>query len=89
MIKNLCAVINDCHNVWIIVFIVIIERVEEYSQTCPQVRAAENGAIVGAFSSCVPKRQAIGSYSSPTTYTKYYVYLPPFKINRLLCPYCT
>jgi hypothetical protein len=54
MIKDLCAIIKDCHNVWIIMFIVIVERIKENSQACPKIRATKDSAIVRTFIGCVP-----------------------------------
>lgn len=89
MIEDLRSIVDNRHNVRIVVLIVIVERIEENSQSCPHIRTAEDGAVVGAFRSCVPECQAIRSYSASTTYAKYYVYLPPVKICRLLRPYRT
>lgn len=71
MIKDLCAIIDNRRDIWIIVSIVVIKGVEENSQASPLIWAAKNSAIVGTFALCIPKCQAIRSYSSPTTYSKY------------------
>jgi len=71
MIEDLCAIIENRHDVRIVVFIVIIKRVKEYSQTRPHIRAAENGAIVESFVACVPECQTIRSYPSTSTYSEY------------------
>jgi len=71
MIKGLCAVINYRHDVWIIMLIVIIERVKENSQTRPKIWAAENGAIVESLIACVPECQTIRSYPSTSAYSEY------------------
>lgn len=89
MIEDLRSIINNRHNVWIIMLIVIVERIKENSKSCPHIRTAENGAVVSAFRSCVPECQAIRSYSSSATYAEYYVYFPPVKICWLFRPYCT
>lgn len=89
MIEHLLSIVDDRHNVGIVVLIVIVEGIEENPESCPHIRAAENGAIVGAFRGCVPECQTVRSYSPSTTYTEYYLHLPPVKVNRLLRPYCT
>lgn len=55
MIEDLCAIIDNRHDVWIIMHIVIIERVEENSQARPTIWATENGAIVKSFTAGVPE----------------------------------
>lgn len=89
MVENLRSIINDCHNVRIIMLIVIVKRIEEHSQSCPHIRTAEDGAVVGTSLSCIPKRQTIRPYPSSAADTKYYVHLPPIEIYRLLRPYRT
>lgn len=89
MIEVLCAVIDHRHDVWIIVFIVIIERVKEDSQTRPEIWTTENGAIVGSFVARVPECQTIRSYPSTSAYSEYYFYLPPVESRWLFHPYCT
>lgn len=71
MIEDLCAVIDNRHDVWIIVLIVIIERVKEDSQTRPKIRATENGAIIESFITRVPECQTICPYPSTSTYSEY------------------
>jgi len=71
MIEDLRAIIENRHDVWIVVFIVIIERVKEYSQARPHIRAAENGAIVESLVACVPECQTIRSYPPTSTYSEY------------------
>lgn len=46
MIEDLCAIIDNRHDVRIIVLIVIIKWIEEDSQACPEIRATKNSAIV-------------------------------------------
>lgn len=71
MIKDLCAVIDNRHDVRIIVLIVIVERVEKDSQTRPKIRATENGAIVESLVTRVPECQTIRSYPSTSAYSEY------------------
>jgi len=70
MIEDLCAIIENRHNVWIVVFIVVIERVKEDSQACPHIRTAKNGAIVESFVTCVPKCQLFEILILPPTSQK-------------------
>lgn len=71
MIVDLCAIIDNCHDIWIIVLIVIIKRVKENSQACPKIWAAEDRAIVQSFATGVPKCQTIRPYPSTSAYSKY------------------
>lgn len=71
MIKDLCAIIVDRHDVWIIMLIVIIERVKEDSQARPTIWATKNCTIVESFAARVPECQTIRSYSSSSAYSEY------------------
>lgn len=71
MIEDLCAVIDNCHDVRIIVLIVIIERIEKDSQARPKIRTTKNGAIIQSFATRVPECQTIRSYPSTSAYSEY------------------
>lgn len=55
MIKCLFAIIENCHNVGVIVFIVIVKRIKENSKTMPLVRATKNSAIICTLFTGIPK----------------------------------
>jgi len=46
VIVELGAVVDHCHDVWIIMLVVIVERVKEDCETIPLVRASKNRAIM-------------------------------------------
>lgn len=55
MIEFFGAVIHNGHNVGIVVFVIVVERVEEETQTDPFVRRAENFAVISTLRLCVPE----------------------------------
>lgn len=71
MIEDLCAVIDNRHDIRIIVLIVIIKWIEKDSQARPKIRATKNGAVVQSFATRVPECQTIRSYPSTSTYSEY------------------
>lgn len=55
MIEVFRAIIQYSHDVWIIVFVVIIERIEEDAKTIPFIRRSEYFTIVITLFRSVPK----------------------------------
>ena len=55
MIENFRSVVNHGHDVRIVVFIVVIERIEEYSKADPLIRTTEHRSIVIARARYVPE----------------------------------
>lgn len=56
MIKLFCSIIQYGHNVRIIVFIVVIKRIEEHTKAIPAIRWSEHLAIVITLIACIPYR---------------------------------
>lgn len=55
MIEFLGSVVQHSHNVRIIMFIVIVERIEEHSQTIPAVRRSEHISVIVSLRRGVPE----------------------------------
>lgn len=55
MIKILGAIIDHRHNIGVIVFVVIIEGIEDDTETVPAVGGTEHLASVLATLGCVPE----------------------------------
>lgn len=55
MIECLRTVVKNSHYVWIIVLVIIVERIENDSKAVPLAGTTENSALVGAFISSVPE----------------------------------
>lgn len=55
MVKLLGAVVQHGHNVRIVVFVVVVERIEKHAQTVPAVRRTEYITVVVALRRGVPK----------------------------------
>lgn len=70
MIKLSGPIVQNSTNVRIIVFVIIIERIEEHPQSVPAVRRTKHITIVFTFLWCVPQCQTISSNSSATGNTK-------------------
>lgn len=55
MIEFLGAIVQYGHNIRIVVLVVVVERIEEHTETVPAVRRSKDVAIVVALRRRVPK----------------------------------
>lgn len=55
MVEMFGSIVLNCHNIWIIVLIVVIERVEKYSQTDPFIGGPKNVPVGRTFGFGVPE----------------------------------
>lgn len=86
MIEFPCAIVKNSHDVRIVMFVVVIERIKENSQSIPAVWRTEYVTIVITFRWCVPQCQSISSNSSTAGYTENYFNFPIIEIYRRFRP---
>lgn len=55
MVELLGSVVKNSHDVGIIVLIVIVEWIEEHTQTVPAIRRTKDVSIIVSLSSCKPE----------------------------------
>lgn len=55
MVEDLGSIVEHGHDVRVIVFVVVVERVEYHRQTVPPVRRPEDFSGVVSTLGCVPK----------------------------------
>lgn len=55
VVKLLCSVIDNSHNIWVVVFVIIVKWIKEDAQTDPFVWAAKDLSIICSFRVCVPE----------------------------------
>lgn len=89
MVEFFRAVIQHCHNVGVVVFVVIIERVEEHSQPVPLVRGPKYVSIVVALLRGEPDSQPVRADPASAGNAERNVDLPPVEVGLLLRPYGT
>lgn len=86
MIELLRTVVQHGRDVRVVVLVVVIERIEEDTQSDPAVRRAEHFAGVVALLGGVPEGQTVGTDATPAGHSEHNVDLPPVEIGALLGP---
>ena len=56
MIVGFCSIIDHCHNVRIVMLVVIVKRIKKYSKTIPPIRTSKNWAFE-SLGRCIPKER--------------------------------
>lgn len=86
VIELLCTVVQNGRYVRVVVLIVVIERIEENTQTNPAIRGTEHLAGVVTLLGRVPEGQTVGTNAATTGNPEHNVYLPPVEVGALLGP---
>ena len=97
-------VVQHSHDVRVVVFAVVVERVEEEPHPDPHVRRPENIPIIGPLALCEPKclqnrfsaglgvmqhtYETVGPHAPSSRYTEGDVHLPPVEVYGGLRPDC-
>ena len=78
MIVGLRPVVQHGHDVGVVVLVVVVERVEEDTQTVPSVRASKNWSLE-SLGGRKPESQTVRSYSASASNAELDFHFPPVK----------